>query len=663
MMSSDGPPDRYSSSTLYSRSNSLLNKRRLDDRQDSRELKHRVHDNYHENHHHTSSSTIRSSHIREREYSPDSHHHRSVANVGGYSRSNDSVISSNRHSRSHTLRALSRSPSRSPARSSSIRHEFRDTTLRQHHNHHIESQPISSNNGSSTGNYSHRYPPPPPPPPPPPLIPSKGFSSYGDAVDTRTYSYPPPPLPPPLPPSTSYLYPPPTFARDYSTRNDGGALTTSRWNRQQNTPPTSSTLGARLIRPDWKSTELATIKKHFYQEHSAVRSRGEYEVAEFRRKHQISVNGTNVPPPVFTFIEANFPDYVIKTLLRQGFTTPTPIQSQGWPMALSGRDMIGIAETGSGKTLAYILPAIVHINAQATIRPGDGPIALVLAPTRELAMQIQKECEKFGSVSRTRSTCLYGGVPRGQQIRALGRGVEIVIATPGRLIDLLECKATNLTRVTYLVLDEADRMLDLGFEPQIRKILEQIRPDRQTLMWSATWPKEVQRLAHDFMQDPIQVNIGSLDASANKNVRQIVRVCSEFDKRPLLIQTIREILDQYHQKNQQNPQGKMITVTSEATVSITSAAVKVLVFTATKRTADDVTRFLREGSYAALVIHGDKSQGERDWVLNEFREGRCMIMVATDVAARGLGKLSLFCFQDDIVLIALLMEMKSRKNV
>ena len=159
-------------------------------------------------------------------------------------------------------------------------------------------------------------------------------------------------------------------------------------------------------------------------------------------------------------------------------------------MALSGRDMIGIAATGSGKTLSYCLPSIVHINAQPQLQYGDGPIVLVLAPTRELAVQIQTECSKFGKSSRIRNTCVYGGAPKGPQIRDLARGVEICIATPGRLIDMLEAGKTNLKRVTYLVLDEADRMLDMGFEPQIRKIVDQIRPDRQTLMWSATWPKK-----------------------------------------------------------------------------------------------------------------------------------------------------------------------------
>lgn len=226
-----------------------------------------------------------------------------------------------------------------------------------------------------------------------------------------------------------------------------------------------------------------------------------------------------------------FLGYVMNEVKAQGFSAPTAIQSQGWPMALSGRDVVGIAETGSGKTLTYCLPAIVHINAQPLLAPGDGPIVLVLAPTRELAVQIQQEVAKFGKSSRIRNTCVYGGVPKGPQTRDLARGVEVLIATPGRLIDMLESGKTNLRRVTYLVLDEADRMLDMGFEPQIRKILSQIRPDRQTCMWSATWPKEVRQLASDFLNDFIQVNIGSLELSANHNIQQIVEIMNDYDKR------------------------------------------------------------------------------------------------------------------------------------
>jgi len=243
------------------------------------------------------------------------------------------------------------------------------------------------------------------------------------------------------------------------------------------------------------------------------------------------------------------------------------------------------------------------------LSPGDGPIVLILAPTRELAVQIQTECTKFGSNSRIRNTAIYGGAPKGPQIRDLQRGVEIAIATPGRLIDMLESGKTNLRRVTYLVMDEADRMLDMGFEPQIRKIVSQIRPDRQTLMFSATWPKDVQKLASDFLRDYIQVNIGSMELTANINITQVVDVCSEFDKRNKLLKH----LDQISNEN-----------------------AKVLIFVSTKRTADDITKYLRQDGWPALAIHGDKEQRERDWVLSEFKNGRSPILIATDVASRGI---------------------------
>jgi ATP-dependent RNA helicase DDX5/DBP2 len=307
------------------------------------------------------------------------------------------------------------------------------------------------------------------------------------------------------------------------------------------------------------------------------------------------------------FGEAGFPESVMRVLESSGFARPTPIQSQGWPMALSGRDVVGIAETGSGKTLAYILPAITHILAQPRLNTGDGPIALILAPTRELAVQIQAECEKFAP-RHLRSVCVYGGVPKGPQQRELRRGVELVIATPGRLIDMLESQATNLRRVTYLVMDEADRMLDMGFEPQIRRIVDQIRPDRQTLMWSATWPREVQQLARDYLQDYLQVNIGSRELAASHTVTQQVRIIEPFaDKKAILLDILRQ-----------------------------NGPVKTLVFAATKRMVDELARFVRDHRIPAIPIHGDKSQSDRDRTLAEFKRYPDSVLVATDVAARGL---------------------------
>jgi len=292
---------------------------------------------------------------------------------------------------------------------------------------------------------------------------------------------------------------------------------------------------------------------------------------------------------------------------------------QGWPVALSGRDMIGIAETGSGKTLAFMLPAMIHINAQQPLGRGDGPICLVLAPTRELAVQINGECEKFCSTGPRplRHTTVYGGMPKHPQVRALRDGCHVVVATPGRLIDLLEMGCTNLKRVTYLCLDEADRMLDMGFEDQVRKICSQIRPDRQTLLWSATWPRSVQQLAFDLCREqPVHITVGSMELTANHMISQ---KCEFFRGGYSIIQEKRQRLNVllHDLMGKSDPQ-------------------KVIIFCETKRGCDDLTRDMRMAGIPALSIHGDKSQTERDWVLSEFREGKQPILLATDVAARGL---------------------------
>ncbi|KAK6471601.1 putative ATP-dependent RNA helicase DDX17 [Huso huso] len=368
--------------------------------------------------------------------------------------------------------------------------------------------------------------------------------------------------------------------------------------------------GERLRKKKWNLDELPKFEKNFYKEHPEVERMTQYEVEEFRKKKEITVRGNGCPKPVAKFHQAHFPQYVIDVLVEQSFSEPTAIQAQGFPLALSGRDMVGIAQTGSGKTLAYLLPAIVHINHQPYLERGDGPICLVLAPTRELAQQVQQVAYEYGKTSRIKSTCIYGGAPRGPQIRDLERGVEVCIATPGRLIDFLEAGKTTMNRCTYLVLDEADRMLDMGFEPQIRKIIEQIRPDRQTLMWSATWPKEVRQLAEDFLRDAVQINVGALELSANHNILQIVDVCQESDKDSKLLQLMEEIMAEKENKT--------------------------IIFVETKKRCDELTRRMRRDGWPAMCIHGDKSQPERDWVLTEFRSGKAPILIATDVASRGL---------------------------
>eukprot|EP00252_Welwitschia_mirabilis_P004346 TRINITY_DN14673_c0_g1_i4.p1 TRINITY_DN14673_c0_g1~~TRINITY_DN14673_c0_g1_i4.p1 ORF type:complete len:644 (+),score=115.25 TRINITY_DN14673_c0_g1_i4:1554-3485(+) len=294
-------------------------------------------------------------------------------------------------------------------------------------------------------------------------------------------------------------------------------------------------------------------------------------------------------------------------LHNAGFSSPTPIQAQSWPVALQNRDIVAIAKTGSGKTLGYLLPGFLHLKSCCN-NPLRGPTVLVLAPTRELATQIQSEAVKFGRSSRITSACVYGGAPKGPQLRELERGVDIVVATPGRLNDFLEARKVNLRQVSFLVLDEADRMLDMGFEPQIRKIVNEIPPRRQTLMYTATWPKEVRKIANDLLIDPVQVNIGNTDeVSANKSITQYVEVIQSFEKQRRLEQILRS-----HEPG-----------------------TKILVFCTTKKTCDQLARSLAR-SFGADSIHGDKSQPERDYVLSQFKTGKSPVLVATDVAARGL---------------------------
>jgi len=371
--------------------------------------------------------------------------------------------------------------------------------------------------------------------------------------------------------------------------------------------------GNNLRAVNWTKHSLTPFKKDFYEPAQSVIQRSKQEVETYRSEKEITiVQGENIPNPITSFEESSFPDYVLSEVQAEGFTHPTPIQSQGWPIALSGENLVAIAMTGSGKTLGYMLPAIVHVNNQAYLERGDGPIVLVLAPTRELAQQIQEVSVKFGNKSKVRSCCLFGGAPKGAQIRDLEKGAEICVATPGRLIDILEMGKINFRRCTYVVLDEADRMLDMGFEPQIRKILGQIRPDRQMCMWSATWPKDVKRLAHDFLGEGtfVHINIGSVGLSANHDILQIVDICEEWEKENKLARLLNEMM--------------------------TDKATKLLVFTETKRKCDELTRLMRKDGWPAMCVHGDKKQEERDWVIGEFRNGSSPILVATDVAARGL---------------------------
>lgn len=250
---------------------------------------------------------------------------------------------------------------------------------------------------------------------------------------------------------------------------------------------------------------------------------------EYCNEHNITIIGDNVPGPFRDIENSNFPDYIKTFLKEQGILKPTIIQSQGWPIALSGKNLVGIAQTGTGKTLAYLLPAVVNIKEKKPSR-GRGPRVLVLAPTRELARQIEEVAKQFHMSLNVRCLCIYGGASRTKQAAELQEGVDILIATPGRLNDFLNSKTTTLARCKYVVLDEADRMLDMGFEPQIREALEGVPYERQILMFSATWPKEVQHLAKDYLEEYVQVNVGSTELSANHNIQQNFYICEQENK-------------------------------------------------------------------------------------------------------------------------------------
>jgi len=354
------------------------------------------------------------------------------------------------------------------------------------------------------------------------------------------------------------------------------------------------------------------VELDLYMEHPAVTAMSADEAAAWRRKHRVQVSGGTAPKPVRTFLEAAFPEFLTADIEATNFRAPTPIQSQCWPVALSGCDLIGLAATGSGKTLCFALPAITHIVAQPRLQPGDGAIALMLAPTRELALQIKGECDAFGGPSGVTNTAIYGGVPKGPQQRDLQQGVEIVIATPGRLLDFMEAGVTNLRRVSFLVLDEADRMLDLGFEPQLRRMAAQLLPQRQTLLFSATWPREVASLARTILRaDALTVQA---DAAAELRVADTIEqhfeVCDESERLGRFLRLLPQVSE--------------------------NGQARVIVFCAARRGCEAIRNEVRRRGIGAEALHGDKSQHERDWVLQQFKQGAAPVLVATDVASRGL---------------------------
>ncbi|CAL8274539.1 unnamed protein product [Lota lota] len=372
--------------------------------------------------------------------------------------------------------------------------------------------------------------------------------------------------------------------------------------------PTTKKIIMPLPPIDHSEIDYPPFERNFYNEHEELHSLNSTEVLELRHKLNLRVSGALPPKPSTSFAHFGFDEQLMHQIRKSEYTQPTPIQCQGVPIALSGRDMIGIAKTGSGKTAAFIWPMLVHIMDQKELEPGDGPIAIIVCPTRELCQQIHAECKRFGKAYSLRSVAVYGGGSMWEQAKALQEGAEIVVCTPGRLIDHVKKKATSLQRVSYLVFDEADRMFDMGFEYQVRSIASHVRPDRQTLLFSATFRKKIERLARDILTDPIRVVQGDI-GEANEDVTQVVEMLlGGAEKWNWLTR-------------------RLVEFTSSGSV---------LIFVTKKANSDELAANLIQEGHSLGLLHGDMDQSERNKVIADFKKQNLPILVATDVAARGL---------------------------
>jgi ATP-dependent RNA helicase DDX46/PRP5 len=365
---------------------------------------------------------------------------------------------------------------------------------------------------------------------------------------------------------------------------------------------------------DYAKLNLEPFRKNFYTEPVELLDMTEAELADLRLELDgIKVAGKDVPKPVQKWSQCGLNVQSLEVIRKLGYEKPTAIQMQAIPAIMSGRDVIGVAKTGSGKTIAFLLPMFRHIRDQRTLEGSDGPIGLIMTPTRELATQIHKECKPFLKAMGLRAVCAYGGAPIKDQIADLKRGAEIIVCTPGRMIDLLAAnsgRVTNLRRVTYVVLDEADRMFDMGFEPQVMKIFANIRPNRQTILFSATMPRIMDALAKKTLQSPVEITVGGRSVVAPE-ITQIVEVREEKEKFHRLLELLGELYDK-------------------------DEDARTLIFVDRQEKADDLLKDLMRKGYPCMSIHGGKDQIDRDSTIDDFKAGVVPIMIATSVAARGL---------------------------
>ncbi|KFA66285.1 hypothetical protein S40285_01863 [Stachybotrys chlorohalonatus IBT 40285] len=385
---------------------------------------------------------------------------------------------------------------------------------------------------------------------------------------------------------------------------DASALLTAATKRKKKEIPTV----------DYSKIDIQPIRKNFWVEPAELSALTEAELVDLRLELDgIKVNGKDVPKPVQKWAQCGLTRQTLDVIDSLGYEKPTPIQMQAVPAIMSGRDVVGVAKTGSGKTVAFLLPMFRHIKDQPPLKDNDGPVGLIMTPTRELAVQIHRDCKPFLKMMGLRAVCAYGGAPIKDQIAELKRGAEIIVCTPGRVIDLLAAnsgRVTNLRRVTYVVLDEADRMFDMGFEPQVMKVFANMRPDKQTILFSATMPRIIDSLTKKVLKSPIEITVGGRSVVA-KEIEQVVEVRDEDTK----FNRVLELLGELYERDED---------------------ARTLLFVERQEKADDLLKELMMKGYPCMSIHGGKDQIDRDSTISDFKKGVVPILIATSVAARGL---------------------------
>jgi ATP-dependent RNA helicase DDX23/PRP28 len=391
--------------------------------------------------------------------------------------------------------------------------------------------------------------------------------------------------------------------------------------------------GTRLLKIAKKEAKTKWDERHWSEKPLDEMTDRDWRI--FKEDFSIVTKGGNIPHGLRSWNEANLPPELVSVIQSIGYKEPTPIQRQAIPIGLQNRDIIGVAETGSGKTAAFLIPLLVWIISLPRIERledvDQGPYAIILAPTRELAQQIEEEAVKFGRPLGIKVVSVIGGLSREEQGFKLRLGCEIVIGTPGRLVDVLDNRYLVLNQCTYVVMDEADRMIDMGFEGDVKRILEflpvnNLKPDteeaenaqalmtnfaskkkyRQTVMFTATMPPPLERLARNYLRRPATVYIGTI-GKPTERVKQIVVMCSEAEKRNKLV----EILEQGFEP-------------------------PIIIFVNQKKGADVLAKSLDRMGYSATTLHGGKGQEQRDFALSSLKQGNKEILVATDVAGRGI---------------------------